>query len=241
MSASSSVQSAHDELLAAMPSGATHDPACTLCHSAAGAIEQAKEGASVADAKYTEEQHVAILTDAVARETAQLTSVKDELDARVEVLETEKAEAATALTDAQNKIDVLESEKAAETARADAAEQARSSAVETAKIERAEAVKKADPSLADVEDYFSEERVARWAEMADDQFQNLIADLTEAAAKRKPPAKGDDDEKTPPWLKEKSRETAAFAGGEAPTSAGEGSTLNSFLQVTGKLPASASN
>lgn len=249
MSASSSVQRAHDELLAAKPLGAAHGPDCTLCHSAAGAIEQAKEGANVTDPKYTEEQHVAILTDAVARETAALQSVKDELETRADTLETEKAEAVTALTEAQNRNDVLESEKAAETARADAAEkafadfkaeQAHQEAVVAARVERAEAIKAADPSLE--EDYFSEERVTRWAEMSAEQFQSLVNDLTEAAAKRKPAATKDEDEdKGPAWMKEKSRETAAFTGGQAPTDADKGSTLGSFLTATGKLPAQASS
>lgn len=248
MSASPSVQRAHDELLRSMPPGASHDN-CPMCHSAAGAIEQAKEGASVADPKYTEEQHLAILTAAVERETASLQGAQEELEARVEVLDTEKAEAVTALTEAQNKIDVLESEKAAETARADAAEKAfadfqadldHQAAVEQAKTERAEAIKLADPTLDD--EYFSAERVSRWAEMSAEQFTALVNDLTEAAAKRKPAAKDDDDEGKgkPPWQKA-AVETAAFRGGEAPTSAGKPSGLAGLLMATGKLPASAAS
>jgi hypothetical protein len=249
MSASTSVQRAHDELLAAKPHGASHD-ACPLCHPGAGDTEKAKEGASVADPKYTEEQHIAILTDAVQRETASLSSVKDELEARVEVLDTEKAAAVTANVELQSKIDVLEAEKAAETQRADAAitelsefksELETAELIEKAKSERVAAIKAADESLDD--EYFSEERVQRWAEMADDQFTSLVADLTEAAAKRPPMAKkddGDDDDKkkTMPWMKEKARETAAFSEGAAPT-AGSGSVLSSFLTATGKMPATA--
>lgn len=249
MSASLSVQTAHDELLAAQPPGAKHD-GCPLCHSGAGDVEKAKEGASVADPKYTEEQHIAILTDAVTRETASLSSVKDELEARIEVMDTEKAAAATQLAEALTKADLLEAEKAAETQRADAAvaelvafkvDLERAELIEKAKSERVSAIKAADESLDD--EYFTEERVQRWAEMADDQFAVLVSDLTEAAAKRPAMKKDDKDEdddkkKTMPWMKEKARETAAFTGGDTP-SAGTGSALSSFLTATGKLPAAA--
>lgn len=203
----------------------------------------------MADLKYTEEQHVAILTDAVARETASLSTVKDELEARAEVLDAEKAAAVAALTEAQTKLDVLEAEKsAAETKALDAekafadfkAEIERAAAVELAKEERVTAVKAADTSLED--EYFTDERVQRWAEMADDQFAVLVSDLTEAAAKRKPAFLMTDAEKKAEAEKadaEKARETAAFKGGAAPT-AGEGSSLAGFFQATGKLPVTAS-
>lgn len=246
MTGLTSVQRAHDELLANMPAGASH-AGCPLCLPGAGGTEKAKEeSVPDTDPKYTEEQHVAILTDAVARETASLSTVKEELEARVEVLGTEKAAAETALSESLARVDVLEAEKAAESARADAAEKAhadyvaeleRISTVEKAKEERVEAIKAADASLE--ADYFTEERVQRWAEMADDQFATLVTDLTEAAAKRKPFAKADDDEddKAP----EKARETAAFTGGSAPT-AGEGkSVLSGFFQATGHLPVPAAS
>lgn len=203
----------------------------------------------MADPKYTEDQHVAILTDAVARETASLMSVREELEARVEVLDTEQAAATTALTEMQTRLDVVEAEKAAETQRADAAvaeltefraqlEQA--AVIEQAKSERVAAIKAADESLE--EDYFSDERVQRWAEMAGEAFDALVTDLTEAAAKRKAKV-GDekDDKQTAPWMKEKARETAAFSGGAAPTAGRGASALSSFLTATGKLPAAASN
>lgn len=204
----------------------------------------------MADPKYTEDQHIAILTDAVTRETASLMSVKEELEARVEVLYTEQAAATTALTETQTRLDVVEAEKAAETQRADAAvaeltefraqlEQA--AVIEQAKSERVAAIKAADGSLE--EDYFSDERVQRWAEMAGEAFDALVTDLTEAAAKRKVKVgdEKDDDKQTAPWMKEKARETAAFSGGAAPTAGRGASALSSFLTATGKLPAAASN
>lgn len=202
----------------------------------------------MADPKYTEDQHIAILTDAVMRETANLSSVKEELEARVEVMDTEKAAAAVVLSEVQTRLDVVEAEKAAEAQRADAAVAEltefkagleRAAVIEQAKSDRLAAIKAADASLE--EDYFSEERVQRWAEMANDSFAALVTDLTEAAAKRKAKSDDkDDDKQTAPWMKEKARETAAFTGGAAPTT-GKGSALSSFLTATGKLPAAASN
>ncbi len=246
MTGLTSVQRAHDELLAAKPHGLDHS--CSLCHSGAGDTEKAKEGADVADEpKYTEAQHVAILTDAVARETASLSTVKDELDARAEVLATEKAAAEAALSEAQTKLDVLEAEKAAAVQRAESAEKAfedfkaeleRAAQIEKAKEERVQAIKAADTSLEN--DYFTDERIQRWAEMADDQFALLVTDLTEAAAKRKPAFLEKKDDKDDPKASEKARETAAFKGGSTAT-AGQGSALSSFFMATGKLPAPASN
>jgi hypothetical protein len=247
MTGLTSVQRAHDELLAARPSGAVHDD-CPLCHSGAGDTEKAG-GADVADEpKYTEAQHVAILTSAVERETASLATVKEELEARAEVLSTEKAAVETALSEAQTRIDVLEAEKAAAVQRADEAEKAheefvaeleRAKAIEQAKEDRVVAIKAADASLED--DYFTEERVQRWAEMADEQFQVLVKDLTEAAAKRKPAFldKEKDKEEKAAEQAAASRESAAFTGGSQPT-AGQGSSLVGFFQATGKLPVTAS-
>lgn len=196
--------------------------------------------------KYSEAQHVAILTDAVARETASLSTVKEQLESKVEALSSEKAAAETALTEAQTKLDVLEAEKSAALTAVAAAEQAladykaeieRAAAVEKAKEERVTAIKAADASLE--ADYFTPERIQRWAEMADEQFAALVTDLTEAAAKRKPAFLKTDDEKKDEKAAEKARETSAFTGGTAPT-AGTGSALSSFFQATGKLPVASS-
>lgn len=252
MTGLTSVQRAHDELLAAKPQWATHAADCSLCHIGAGDTEKAK-GADVSDEpKYTEAQHVAILTSAVERETASLATVKEALEARAEVLATEKAAADVALSEAMAKVDVLEAEKAAAVTRAEAAEKAhtdfvadleRAEAIEKAKEERKLAIQTADASLE--ADYFTEERVQRWAEMADDQFAVLVSDLTEAAAKRKPAFldkdakdKKDAEEKAAEQIKTKV-ETAAFTGGAAPT-AGEGSALAGFFRATGKLPVAVS-
>lgn len=241
MTGLTSVQRAHDELLAARPSDARHDD-CPLCHSGAGDTEKAK-GADVADEpKYTEAQHVAILTDAVARETASLSSVKEELDVRVETLSAEKATAEEALTGVQTQLDVLAAEKAAAEQRADEAEKAladfkaeleHAAAVEKAKAERVERIKAADSLL--TEDYFTETRVQRWAEMSDEAFVAFEADIAEGAAKRSEKA----SDKASDKATDKVRETAAFTGGTAPT-AETGSAVLGLFRATGKLPAASS-
>src|SRR4051812_23580245 len=115
-----SVQRAHDELLASQPPGSTH--ACSLCHSGAGTAEK-EEVAQVAavdegERTYSATEHLALLNDAVARETASLSSVKEELEGSVGSLSAEKAALETEKSELQSKVDVLEAEKiAAETAR----------------------------------------------------------------------------------------------------------------------------
>lgn len=197
---------------------------------------------------FTEAQHFALLTSAVERETASLSEQKSELEVRVDTLESEKASLESSQTELQNRIDVLESEKAAEASRADAAEQAfeayknelaEFAAIETRKTERAAAVKAADESL--VDEYFTEARVQRWAEMADEQFEALVADLTEAAAAKKPfPPKADDDGDEDDAKKEKARETAAFKTGKSITAPSD-NTFGSFLTAAGFMPATAQN
>ncbi len=197
----------------------------------------------MAEPIFTEEQHVALLETAVERETASLTATNQELTATVETLTSEKAAVQADNVELQNKIDVLESERAAETSRADIAEKAlkdfqdeitEKAATEERKAARLAAVKAADGSLGD--DYFTEARVQRWAEMSDDHFDSLVEDLTEAAAK-KPPMADDDADDGKAASEKAARETAAFRGGEAPTSVAA-SGLRTFFEKTGKLPVS---
>lgn len=188
---------------------------------------------------FTETEHFALLTDAVARESASLTEKVQELEGTVTTVTQEKAEEVSAL---QSRVDVLEAEKAAaEKAAADVqaafdaykAELAELAAVEARKAERAAKVKEVASDLEDT--YFSDERVARWASMTEEAFEALIADLVEASASKKTPPpfeKKDEDEKK----NEEARETAAFTGGDAP-SAPAGSTLGQFLG--GRRPSSA--
>jgi hypothetical protein len=201
----------------------------------------------MADTKvFTEEQHVQLLESAIERETASLTAATQELTVKVETLTSEKAAVETENTELQNKLDVVESEKAAETARADAAEKAltdfqdeiaEKAAIQERKEERLAAVKAADENLDD--EYFTDGRVQRWAEMSDDSFAALVEDLSEAAAKKKPAFLNKEDMKdggADDSTEKSSRETAAFKGGEAPTAVSGG--LRALLEATGKLPAS---
>lgn len=182
---------------------------------------------------FTEDQHLTLLTSAVERETASLTEKSQELEAQVAALQTEKAEQETKAADLAAKVDVLEAEKAAaekardekdaefEAYKADLAEKA---AVEVRKSERVDAIKAAATHLSD--EYFTDERALRWAEMAQESFDALLADLTEAA----PVAKTDDT------ATQQARETAAFSGGSSTSSDTKGSTLGSLLHVTTGSP-----
>lgn len=218
-----------------MPEGANH-VSCALCQPA-GTAEKAEEVAEVADGErtFTETEHFALLTDAVARETASLSTDKQELEATVEGLRAEKSEEINGL---QSRIDVLEAEKAAaEKARDEAvaeherfkAELEELAARKARKSDRVERMKAAAPSLE--ESYFTEQRAERWAEMSDEAFETLIADITESAAAAKPAS----DDTRP---EEQARESAAFTGGDRPT-AGDGSLFGRFLSATGRGPAAS--
>jgi chromosome segregation ATPase len=186
---------------------------------------------------YTEAQHFSLVKSAVEQETSALATEKSELAGRIEALEGEKAALATELSDAQKTIDVLESDKAtaeaaAETAKKDfedfKSELERKRQVEEKKSDRKTRVKAANENLGD--SYFTEERVTRWAEMSDEAFDGLISEMTEFAAateSTKTDEKSDEDEAKK--TTEKARETAAFTGGETPSTNEGGSTLSLLL------------
>lgn len=189
---------------------------------------------------YTEAQHFALLESAVKRETAELSEAKETLEGQVGTLESEKAALADELNTTKSRIDVLEAEKAAAEARAEAAvkefedfkaELAREAEVAQKRTARIERVKAANASLG--EDFFTSERAQRWAEMADDAFEALVADLTEAAAAVKPAELTDGKSAT-----ELARESAAFTGGQTTTSTDGESTLARLLGAK-RLGASA--
>ena len=145
------------------------------------------------DRTYTEAEHLALMTDAVRRETAELAEAKTGLEttvsekaAQVDVLEAEKTK--------------LEAEKAAIQKDFDdfKAEVERARAIETAKQDRVAQIKAANDSLP--ETYFTDERIQAWAEMDEKAFAIVLDGLTALAGA--PAAK----------------ETAAFSGGITPTS-----------------------
>ena len=258
-----SVQRAHDELLTAMPAGASHD-ACPLCHPGDGDSSKVKEVAVAdGDRTFTEAQHFALLTDAVARETASLSSKTEDLETKVSGLDSEKAALSATIAELQTRIDVLDAEKAAAEQARDAAvaeftahkdAEAEKAAATERRAERVTALKAANSSLQD--EYFTEQRVQRWAEMSQEQFDSLLVDITEAAAMgpHKFVAKpGEADVCKACDKSEKAgmhgfaekavdgteavRETAAFKGGESPTAGSGVSLFGQFLTKTGHAPA----
>lgn len=193
-------QRAHDALIAIDALKAVHDP-CDLCPDPIK-----KEVAKVADDRtYTEVEHLALMADAVTRETASLTEAKDtaetkvtELSGRVEVLEAEKATLETAKTDA---------EKAFEDFKAGIEELAQ---LDKTKAERTDAVKAANEALPDT--YFTDERTARWAAMTEEAFTEVLDGIKAAAG-----LVG-------------AKETAAFSGGVSPTE-GDAPTAGSIFAL----------
>lgn len=145
------------------------------------------------DRTYTEAEHLALMTDAVRRETAELSEVKTGLEtavsekaARVDVLEAEKT--------------ALEAEKAALQKDFDdfKAQVERAREIELAKQDRVAKIKAANEQLPEA--YFTEERIQAWAEMDEATFAIVVDGLTALAGA---PAQ---------------KETAAFSGGTTPTS-----------------------
>lgn len=211
----------------------------------------------MADARtFTEAEHEAILTEAVRREVASATEDKDakitELENQLDVIEAEKAEALTAKEKSEKDLqDYIEAQEAKETAAA-------------RRDERIDAVK-AISAVELPETYFTDARVQRWCEMADEQFDTLLDDMAEQAmaslddqqvkevaslegeARRAKLAevlaanKGTDEQAgaaTPPAT----RETAAFGGGSTPRSPNKGgdgpSALGKWLGARGPAPVS---
>lgn len=240
-----SVQQAHDALMASMPSGAAHD-SCPLC---APGHDREQEVAHVAETTapapagnvYSEAQHFSLLKSAVENETASLTAEKSEFEARLSTLESEKAALATELSESKTRIDVLESDKvtaeaAAETAKTELADfkalLERKKIIEEKKSARKDRVKTANANLTD--DYFTNERITRWAEMSDEAFDGLVGEMTEfaAAAAEKTVEKTDEsvEKKTEKTTTDAARESAAFTGGEDPSTTDSGiSPLAEFL------------
>jgi hypothetical protein len=236
MPVNESVQRAHDELLATKPEGVVHER-CNLCLVTGDIRMTDKEVAKVADVtetKFTEEQHFALLESAVARETSTLTARIAELEAAALANMTEAASVASANTELQTRIDVLEAEKSAalaatsdvqaafDTFKSELADKAE---VETRKADRVAAIQAANEGLP--EDYFTDERAQRWAEMSDETFDVLVEGLSAVPAT-----------KTESEVTQQARETSAFTGGTVIPATTGGSTLGSLFQAVGLTPAS---
>lgn len=235
-----SVKAAHDALIRDFPEMAHDAASCGMCLS----TEKAEEVAVPDERTFTSVEHAAILETEVARQTAELRVTSEDLKTENATL-TEKAtgleaEKATLLT----RVDVLEAEVAAEKAAKDAAvleftefkaAQELAATIETLKVDRSAAIKEI---LTDIDEaaYFTEARVARWAQMSEEAFAEVLSELTDTAAGFKPFMKNDtkkdgkpepdeDDKKT----KAAVTETAAFKGGTEPTGEGKPSALGQLL------------
>lgn len=156
---------------------------------------------------FTEAEHFALVTDAVSRETADLT--------------TQVAELAAAKSELEQRADVLEAEKAAAIAERDAIKAEfdqfkndieEAAAVAARRETRVARVKDANPTLGD--DFFTSERADRWAAMSDEAFDALVTDL----------------EAVKPATTAAATETAAFTGGETPA-APQTSALATYLRA----------
>lgn len=247
MSTKASVLEAHDRLLAEMPPGASHMgcPICKNRETASGDIQDDQEVTRVATANgrtFTEEEHEALLTDAVRREVAEAVADKEQT-----------------LTELQNKVDALEAEKASLEAKVTETEEAFEDFKQQAERDR-EIAERREGRVAAIraisahelpDDYFTDARVTRWAEMADESFEAFLDDLSvttvstftpeeaagleglEGEARRDKivavvaARKGSEEQTTP------KPETAAFSGGATPGSKAQDgpSTLGSWLRT----------
>jgi hypothetical protein len=247
MQANPSAITAHDELLRHMPPGALHDGGtCPICveREGASASPTTQEVAHVSDTPrtFTEKEHETLLAEVVRREVASATESQD-----------------AEVTRLQGVIDALEAEKAASDQKATDAEQALAD-LQAEHTRTAEVASRKDARIAAVqrisarelpESYFTDERVMRWAEMADEAFAQLLDDIAAPSIAALTPEEaseldGTDGEarldkladlldarreaaasKTDVVLKE----TAAFSGGQTPSAdTQEGSFTGRFLQ-----------
>lgn len=131
---------------------------------------------------FSEEEHLAILGDRVAKETA-------ELNATVETLTSEKSELATKLDVAESaktaaEQRALDAEKALEDFKAEVNDEREAASRQEARVtELRENAKHLDDAF-----FTDEDRVKRIVAMSDEQFAGYVADLSSVAPTAKPPA-----------------------------------------------------
>lgn len=175
---------------------------------------------------FTEKEHEALVTDAVRREVATATESKDsritELEGQIDVLESEKAALEQGKTDAEKALEDYKNE------------QERAKEIASKREARKKAIQEVSAHLPD--SYFTDERVSRWAEMADEDFDSLVETQAETSISALPAEEAKQFEGLEGEARlaklvevvtqrreaagEKSsvtRETAAFSGGVQPT------------------------
>lgn len=239
----------HDQLLAEMPEGVEHS--CVMCdgHSSPAPNRQTAKESDVGEPRtFTQQEHEAILTSAVEREVAEATKEKQDeisdLQSKIDVLEAEKAAAVKEAEDAKQEFEDFKTEMENEQAARERADQ------------RVQTIKEVAGDLG--EEFFTDERIKRWSEMAEEQFTDLVDGLAEAAIGRLSPEEAEllegleGDERRSKLIELNAarttreaaneaaenggmRETAAFGGGQSPTSkkgAGNGpSTLSQLFRL----------
>lgn len=191
------------------------------------------------DKVYSQSQFEALVRDGVQRETAALTEANTDLSSQLETANAKIAEQDQAIAGLE--ADKAAAEKATEDAKQELAdfqaEQER--AVELAQLtqERVDKVKAAANGLFD-DEYYTDERSAKWAEMAEDVFETVLESIA-SAAERAGGSGGEGDEGSGADVgtkPEQARETAAFAQGKDSAPAQTGSTLRNFMTASGRLP-----
>lgn len=174
---------AHDDLLANMPEGASHDKdLCPVCNPTV--IKEPDERGEVDT--FTQEQLDAAVKAATAPLEAELTSLKEaatagEIEAQVALA---KAEADEKITELQDKLDAAELKGSnAEQLLADSLAWIQAVVDETAAAEQASAVKEARIETLKAETSFSDEKIAErideWAKLSDEAFEERLAEWKE--------------------------------------------------------------
>ena len=151
-------------------------------------------GTATAERTFSEAEKDALVRDAITRETASLT---DKL-AAIESENTElKAKLETHGTELQGRLDTLEAERDTLQAERDTvrgefdafkAELEQREAAAARSEARVAAVREAAAGLKD--DFFTDERAARWAQLSDDDFEQVKAELAAVAGSLPQPPSG---------------------------------------------------
>lgn len=186
----------------------------------------------------SQQAHQALVTAEVDRVTAALTAEKTALTDRVGALEADlaaaRAQTEQVRTEAAGKVDVLEAALATAKAQAEQvgadfdafrAEIDLAARVAELRDERLSQMRAAAPGLSS--EYFSDERVERWARMPEEEFATAKADVAAAA----PPASGEGGEAA---ILTAARTSAALSGDGLPTvgpSSRGASALGGFLRA----------
>jgi len=155
---------------------------------------------------FTEGEAYALVADAVERETAEAKTQVAELEAQVTTLGNEKDALEVRVTAAEDK--ATAAEKALEDYKA---EQEREKAAEVTRTERLAKLAEVAPKLAE---NISEERSNRLVAMADDEFDDHLAQLREIAGDKGDGGKAGDPPKPDATTGALPRESAAFKGGK---------------------------